>query len=219
MEIAIRAAISDDADFLAWAILTAARGNLTKPSVWEQLISGSQQDRVTLLADLIVAEPSCIAHFEGFVIAEHQGLPIAAACGYIAAEKTPEAFTSALLSVVEKAGWGHQQQLELLEGFKVFSRCLPMGHQRNWVLEYIATKPDYRGSGVTGELLKDLLECGREAGATTAQVAYFVGNEAAKKSYTKLGFIKTHEILDSEFESQYGVPGVVHMNLDLETRL
>lgn len=215
MEISIRDATADDADFLAWAILTAARGNLEKPSVWERVISGSQQDREALVAKLVVADPACIAHFEGFVIAEHQGLPIAAACGYIPAEKTPEAFTSALLSVVEKVGWSHEQQLALLDGFKVFSRCLPMGYQRNWVLEYIATKPDYRSSGVTSELLKDLLECGREVGAETAQVAYFVGNEAARKSYRKLGFIEVDKILDDEFEAQYGVSGVVHLSLEL----
>ena len=212
MEISIRDATADDAEFLAWAILTAARGNLTKPSVWERVISGSQQDREALIAKLVVAEPACIAHYEGFVIAEHQGLPIAAACGYVPAEKPPEAFTTALLSVVEKAGWRHEQQLALLDGFKVFSRCLPMGYQHDWVLEYIATKPDYRGSGVTKELLNDLLECGREAGATTAQVAYFVGNEAAKKSYKKLGFNEFKQLVDSEFESLYGVAGVVHMN-------
>lgn len=215
MEISIRDATADDAEFLAWAILTAARGNLAKPSIWEQVISGSQHDREALIAKLVVAEPACIAHFEGFVIAEHQGLPIAAACGYIPAEKPPEAFTSALLSVVEKMGWSHEQQLALLDGFAVFARCLPMGYQQNWVLEYIATKTDYRSSGVTKVLLNDLLECGREAGATSAQVAYFIGNEAAKKSYRKLGFKEVNKIVDSEFESQYGVPGVVHMSLDL----
>ena len=40
-----------------------------------------------------------------------------------------------------------------------------------------------------------------------------MGNEAAKKSYRKLGFNEVHEIVDSEFEAQYGVPGVVHMSL------
>ena len=215
MEMSIRDATADDADFLAWAILTAAEGHLNKPSVWVRVFSGEEQERINLLAKLVVAEPRCIAHYEGFVIAEHKGLPIAAACGYIPAERTPEDFTSALLTVVEEAGWNHQQQVDLLAGFGVFSRCLPMGYEREWVLEYIATKPEFRGSGVTRELLNDLLECGREADVSKARVAYFIGNEAAKKSYRKLGFNEVHEIVDSEFEAQYGVPGVVHMSLDL----
>ena len=215
MEISIRDATAEDAEFLAWVILTAARGHLKKPSVWERVFSGPEQERMGLLAKLVIAEPRCIAHYEGFVIAEHKGAPIAAACGYIPAERTPEDFTSALLYVVEEAGWNHQQQVDLLAGFGVFSRCLPMGYEREWVLEYIATKPEFRGSGVTHELLKDLLECGREAGVDKARVAYFIGNEAAKKSYRKLGFKEVNEILDSEFEAQYGVPGVVHMSLNL----
>ena len=215
MDISIRDATADDADFLAWAILTAAQGHLNKPSVWERVFSGSEEDRKNLLAKLVVAEPRCIAHYEGFVIAEHKGLPIAAACGYIPAERTPEAFTAALLTVVEEAGWNHQQQIDLLEGFNVFSRCLPMGYEREWVLEYIATQAEFRGTGVTAELLKDLLECGREEGIEKAKVAYFMGNEAAKKSYRKLGFSEVYERVDSEFEEQYGVPGVVHMSLDL----
>ncbi|MBT6579695.1 MAG: GNAT family N-acetyltransferase [Cellvibrionales bacterium] len=215
MEISIRDATAADAEFLAWVILTAARGHLDKPSVWERVFSGPEQERMGLLAKLVIAEPRCIAHYEGFVIAEHKGAPIAAACGYIPAERTPEDFTSALLYVVEEAGWNHQQQVDLLAGFGVFSRCLPMGYEREWVLEYIATKPEFRGLGVTHELLKDLLECGREAGVEKARVAYFIGNEAAKKSYRKLGFKEVNEMVDSEFEAQYGVPGVVHMSLNL----
>ena len=215
MEISIRDATADDADFLAWAILTAAHGHIQKPSVWERVFSGSEEERKILLAKLVVAEPRCIAHYEGFVIAEQNGFPIAAACGYIPAERSPEAFTTALLTVVEDAGWNHQQQVDLLQGFDVFSRCLPMGYEREWVLEYIATQPDFRGTGVTTELLKDLLECGREEGIEKAKVAYFMGNEAAKKSYRKLGFNEVYEKVDSEFEEQYGVPGVVHMSLDL----
>jgi len=215
MEISIRDATADDADFLAWAILTAAQGHLNKPSVWERVFSGSEEDRKSLLAKLVIAEPRCIAHYEGFVIAEHNGSPIAAACGYIPAERSPEAFTTALLTVVEEAGWSHQQQIDLLEGFNVFSRCLPMGYEREWVLEYIATQAAFRGTGVTAELLKDLLECGREEGIAKAKVAYFMGNKAAKKSYRKLGFSEVDEKVDSEFEEQYGVPGVVHMSLDL----
>ncbi|MBT5292661.1 MAG: GNAT family N-acetyltransferase [Cellvibrionales bacterium] len=215
MEISIRDATAADAEFLAWVILTAARGHLDKPSIWERVFSGPEQERMGLLAKLVIAEPRCIAHYEGFVIAEHKGAPIAAACGYIPAERTPEDFTSALLYVVEEAGWNHQQQVDLLAGFGVFSRCLPMGYEREWVLEYIATKPEFRGSGVTHELLKDLLECGREAGVEKARVAYFIGNEAAKKSYRKLGFKEVNEMVDSEFEAQYGVPGVVHMSLNL----
>ncbi|MBT5923959.1 MAG: GNAT family N-acetyltransferase, partial [Cellvibrionales bacterium] len=195
MEISIRDATAADAEFLAWVILTAARGHLDKPSVWERVFSGPEQERMGLLAKLVIAEPRCIAHYEGFVIAEHKGAPIAAACGYIPAERTPEDFTSALLYVVEEAGWNHQQQVDLLAGFGVFSRCLPMGYEREWVLEYIATKPEFRGLGVTHELLKDLLECGREAGVEKARVAYFIGNEAAKKSYRKLGFKEVNEMV------------------------
>ncbi|MFT6057631.1 MAG: hypothetical protein ACJAS2_001921, partial [Pseudohongiellaceae bacterium] len=69
--------------------------------------------------------------------------------------------------------------------------------------------------GITQELLLDLLDCGREAEAANAQVAYFIGNEAAKKVYRSLGFNETHELLDKDFENDFGTPGVMHMRLEL----
>jgi ribosomal protein S18 acetylase RimI-like enzyme len=214
MNIAIRDASPEDANFLAWAILTAARGCQTQ-CVWDLAFPGPEDERLNLLAQLVLTEPECAAHYSGFVIAELDDKPVAAACGFIPEEKTPEAFTEALLNVVERAGWNQKQQQDLLASFTVFSRCLPMSSDHIWVLEYIATKPEARGTGITQELLLDLLDCGREAEAANAQVAYFIGNEAAKKVYRSLGFNETHELLDKDFENDFGTPGVMHMRLEL----
>ncbi len=216
MEVYIRDATADDADFIAWAILTAARGNLTKPSVWDLAMPVAEQEKLKLLSALSVAEPPCAAHFSGFVIAENEaGEPLSAACGFVPKEKPPEAFTEALLGVVEQAGWDQAQQMALMSSFTVFAKCLPMSNEDLWVLEYIATKPEARGTGATLELLSDLLECGRDYEMSDANVAYFVGNDAAKNIYRKLGFTESHELLDKEFEAQFGVAGVVHMKLAL----
>jgi len=59
------------------------------------------------------------------------------------------------------------------------------------------------------------LDCGREAEATNAQVAYFIGNNAAKKVYRRLGFAETHELVDKDFENSFGTPGVMHMRMAL----
>ncbi len=216
MEIYIRDATSDDAGFIGWAILTAARGNLTKPSVWDLAFPVPEDEKLRLLSALTIAEPACAAHFSGFVIAENEaGEPLSAACGFIPKEKPPEAFTEALLGVVEQAGWDQSQQMELMSSFNVFAKCLPMSNEEVWVLEYIATKPEARGTGATFELLEDLLECGRDYEIAEANVAYFAGNAAAKKIYRKLGFKESHELLDKEFEEQFGVSGVMHMKLAL----
>jgi GNAT superfamily N-acetyltransferase len=214
MEIDIRDAGPEDADFLAWAILAAARGPL-ETCVWDLAFPGPDVDKLALLGKLVVATPECAAHYSGFVIAELDNTPVAAACGFIPSEKTPEHFTEALLNVVDGAGWEQARQLELLQSFEVFARCLPMSHDENWVLEYIATKPEARGKGVTQKLLEEVLECGRDEEIEIAKVAYFVGNEAAKKVYRRLGFKETHEFMDKDFEREFGTPGVVHMSLPL----
>lgn len=209
-DFALRDARPEDADFLALVIRMASLGR-GSTSIWDLALGFGEVAQGHILRDLVLAEPPSAAHFNGFVVAEAHSSPIAAACGYLPSEKSPELFTEALLTITERLGWLEQQQLKLIQSFEVFSRCLPMTRGEDWVLEYIATLPQYRGSGVTQELLEDLLDCGREAGAKIARVAYFVGNDPAKKLYRRLGFVETHESLDSEFQELFGAPGVVHM--------
>lgn len=217
MDVYIRDAEVKDADFLAWAILTAARGNLSKPSIWDLCFPDSEETCLSMLSQLTLAEPESAAHYSGFVIAENEeGHRLGAACGFIPDEKTPEAFTEALLGVLEKNRWSSEAQQKLLACFEIFNRCLPMGHGPEWVLEYIAVKPEARGLGVSQIMLQDLLECGREADAKIAKVAYFKGNDQACKAYTRLGFDFVHELLDSGFEAQYGSAGVAHMQMALD---
>jgi GNAT superfamily N-acetyltransferase len=183
--------------------------------VWDIALPGTSAERLDFLARVVVAEPECAAHYSGFVVAELKSTPVAAACGFIPAERTPEAFSEATLDVAAELGWSEERQLQLMQVLSIFSRCLPMTRSDHWVLEYIATKPECRGTGVTRLLLEDILECGREAGARVAQVAYFVGNEPARRLYAALGFEETHRTLDAEFESLFGSPGVVHLLRDL----
>lgn len=210
----LRDAAPDDAEFLARVIQMASVGKGSS-SVWDLALGPDQAEQLLFLKGLVLAEPACAAHFGGFVVAESEARPIAGACGLIPSEKSPEKFTEALLSVAETLGWSETRQLKLIGSFDVFARCLPMTRSENWVLEYIATLPEYRGQGVNQELLGDLLDCGRESGAKTAQVAYFVGNTPAMKLYRKLGFRETHELLDKDFEKLFGAAGVVHMTLQL----
>jgi GNAT superfamily N-acetyltransferase len=210
----IRAATAQDAPFLAWAIATAALGAGHR-SVWEVALSATRTDLHDFLAALVLAEPECAAHYSGFVIGELEGAPVAAACGFIPAERTPEAFTEALLGIAARLDWSGERQIQLLKGFSEFNRCLPMTRSDHWVLEYIATKPHARGTGVTRAVLQDALECGREAGATVAEVAYFIGNERARRAYEKVGFQETDRTTDADFERLFGSPGVVHLRRDL----
>ena len=59
MNIEIRPARPDDAEFLAWLILTAGRAHVTR-GIWEVIIGGTEQDSLEFLRLLaLTTTPTC----------------------------------------------------------------------------------------------------------------------------------------------------------------
>ncbi|TMG03124.1 MAG: GNAT family N-acetyltransferase, partial [Chloroflexi bacterium] len=76
-----------------------------------------------------------------------------------------------------------------------------------WVVEHVATKPEFRRRGLVERLIYETLETGRGRGAKTADIGVLIGNDPAQRAYEKCGFEVVIEKRDVEFERVYGSPG------------
>jgi GNAT superfamily N-acetyltransferase len=202
---AIRRATFDDADFIAWTILAAQRGQ--RPRGWFDIALDWPEPRCLALVTSIATHRhvSCW-HVSTFWIAEVGGAPAAALCalpskGAVAAQREvmQQALRDAAIDPAEQAAIGRR-------GAYVRSCWMP-GDDANWFIEHAAAKPAYRGRGLMAMLLEHTLAEGKAAGHARATITFYIGNEAAEQCYTKAGFAIAEERRDPEFEALTGAPG------------
>ncbi|PYK18341.1 MAG: hypothetical protein DME56_13620 [Verrucomicrobia bacterium] len=84
-----------------------------------------------------------------------------------------------------------------------------------WVIENMATLPEYRGTGVAQALLNYELDRARVAGYRRAQISFFVGNQRAEHAYINAGFRFSGEKCSPEFQSNLGVSGLRRLARDI----
>jgi hypothetical protein len=71
----------DDADFLAWVILTAARSHLPR-GTWDIAIEGTEEDRLDLFRWMVLSEVPSIFQLSGFPISTVAPRPVTAMAGF-----------------------------------------------------------------------------------------------------------------------------------------
>jgi ribosomal protein S18 acetylase RimI-like enzyme len=85
---------------------------------------------------------------------------------------------------------------------------ISMQHEQGaWVVESVATRPEFRRRGLIDLLMDEMLERGRARGATTVDIGVFIGNDPAQRAYEKHGFRVVDEKRNAAFEAVYGTPG------------
>src|ERR1700747_412172 len=57
-----------------------------------------------------------------------------------------------------------------------------------WVVESVATLPEFRRRGLADALMSEILEAGRARDHRLAQLTILIGNVAARRAYEKAGF-------------------------------
>ena len=88
-----------------------------------------------------------------------------------------------------------------------FLTCVPEQPDDAWILEWVATRPEHRGKGLTRALLGAILDAGRRRGHTLFQIAVLIGNTPAQRAYEGVGFRVVDEKSDPAFEATFGSPG------------
>jgi translation initiation factor 4G len=213
MDIKIRLARNDDAAFLAWLILTAGRAHV-KRGIWEVILGESENKCIAFLELLAITETPHLFHYSCYLVAEVRGQPVAGLGGYDPRVLGYPAVQHALPEVFKKLGlYGLDETMDnrpprILE-------CIPDTVEGAWVIDSVATLPEFRRKGIVNRLLEEIIEHGRQKGFRRSQINIYIGNTFAQQAYEKHGFKILDEKRDAYFEKEIGSPGMARLLLDL----
>jgi translation initiation factor 4G len=192
--------------FLAWVQLTAFRSHLPR-GMWDLFLDGPEGDCLRFLEAFAVTDTRHWGHYANFIVAEVDGTPAAALTGYFVAESGGPAFLEGVREASRAIGRTEADDAAGWERAGSITR-LSLEHAPGaWIVENVATRPEFRRRGLVDRLLAEILERGRDRGASVAEIGVFIGNDPAQRAYEKAGFAVVQEVRDAEFEAAYGCPG------------
>jgi ribosomal protein S18 acetylase RimI-like enzyme len=195
----IRRARLEDADFIAWVILTAQRGHLTR-GWFDIALDWSEPECLAFVERIATAHRQSWWHVSQFLIAEVEGEAAAALCAMPAAG-TVKAARSAIKEAAENAGLNASELAAIFRRGAYTAGCWVQGSDGDWLIEHVASLPMYRGRGLVQALIERALAAGKAAGFARASVSFLIGNEAAQRCYAKAGFTFGEEKRHSDFEA------------------
>lgn len=214
MNVKIVEARREHVEFLAWVILTAHRSHLER-GMWDFLVGGSDAECLRFLEALATtAEPHWV-HNSTFIVAEVEGRPASALGGYFHADLGGASFVKALPEVDQAVGRTEGDNIAGWQRAGSITYVAPEHADGAWVVENVATLPEFRRQGLVDRLLVEILDRGRSRGAAFADVGVLIGNDGAQRAYEKAGFKVTGEKLHPDFEAVYKCPGIKSMSRTL----
>jgi ribosomal protein S18 acetylase RimI-like enzyme len=208
----IRSARPDDADFLGWVILTAARGHLER-GWFDVVLQRDEGFCLEYCSKLAGAAARSWWHWSLFSLAEVDGMPAAALCGF-GDHSLYAASSAAMGEASQKMGLSDEDHAQLWSRGAFILSCTT-SEDGAWTIENMATLPEYRRTGVTRALLRAELERARASSYTRVQISFFVGNQLAERAYAKAGFKFAEEKCSAEFQASLGVPGLKRLARDI----
>jgi ribosomal protein S18 acetylase RimI-like enzyme len=141
-------------------------------------------------------------------VAEVEGSPAAALCGYVDPDLGNETLSKSFSEVKKVLGLSDDEVKARFQRYSSILNVAPEHEDGTWVVENVATKPEFRRKGLVDRLLNDIFEKGRRKGAEIADISVIIGNHAAQAAYEKNGFKVIGEKRHPEFEKAYGSPGI-----------
>ena len=204
--VSIVEATPEHAPFIAWVTLTAFRSHLER-GFWDFMLDGDEAYKLRYLEALATTEQLHWVHYSTFIVAEVDGRPASALCGYIGEELGGPTLRMAAIEANEKTERTEEEAAAGFERAKPIMNVLPEHPPGAWIMENVATLPEFRRRGLVDRLSQEILKRGRARGAAVADVSVFIGNDAAQRAYEKCGFAPVAEKRDPEFESVYRTPG------------
>jgi GNAT superfamily N-acetyltransferase len=211
----IRRGAREDAEFLAGVMLSASRAQL-KRGLWDLIIGADEAGCLDYLRRLAVAQPRSLYHYESFLIAEVEGQPAAALCGF-ETEHAWDIVGDAMANVQRDLGW---RETDVAASYQrvapIWTTCRPPDIGADFAIESVATLPVYRRRGLIGALIHETLLDASERGCKLAQITTYLGNDAARFAYEKSGFKVLDEKRCTEVEKILGVPGFLRLTRQLK---
>jgi ribosomal protein S18 acetylase RimI-like enzyme len=190
----------------------AGRSHLPR-GIWDVAIPDDDR-RIDYLEALVASEPRAFWHWSWFLVAEQDGRHAAALAGYeprVALPEIPESTRQA----EARLGVDAAESRAIQQRMSVCAPCFPEIPPDRFIVEWVATLPEFRGRGIVRKLLLDVLDRGRELGYERAQVGVLIGNTPAQRAYEGVGFKIVDARRDPAFEAALGTPGIARLHLDL----
>lgn len=213
MSVKIRRGKADDAAFLARVMMLASRGHLPR-GVWDLIAGGSEENCLDYLQRLALTEPLSLCHYSSFIVAEHDGRPAAALCAFDPRAGGWQLLGDAMKKVQLEKGWTQADENASADRTAPVWQCTFDTLEGAWVVESVATTPEFRRRGLADSLMAEVLEIGRTRGHRLAQLTILIGNVAAQRAYEKAGFSVMDEKRHRDFAAALGAPGFMRMVRD-----
>lgn len=202
----VRRARADDAKLLAVTDLLALRSHVNWGAY--DLLFTSEQLRLRFLELVTTAEPPTFAHYTCFFVAEVDGKPAGALCGFTEGERVTELWREVKTSTRRTMGISDEEWAEAEARAAPAMACNYVAATGSWVTEWVGVLPEFRRRGVINALLETILDEGRRTGHTVAEIAVLIGNEPAQRAYEKAGFVAFEDVFNLDFERAMRAPGV-----------
>ena len=206
LQVSIVVARKDHIPFLAWVVLTAFRSHLER-GMWDFFVDGSEAERLRFLETLADTKTRHWEHYANFIVAEHDGRPVAALCGYFEAECGGPVFGQGVQEACTALGWTEADVTAGWQRAGTIAHCSSEHAPGAWIVENVATLPEFRRRGLVDRLLQEMLDRGRATDASVAEIGVFIGNDRAQAAYEKAGFAVVDEKRHPDFEAVYRCPG------------
>jgi len=211
MNIHIRNARREDALFLARSILIAGRAHVKK-GIWEMILGLPEEQCFLFLQSIAITDPPHLFHYSCYFIAETSDkTPAGSLGGYNPKLMGYQALQQAISAVYKKLQLPEKISCEVNDRAARIMACLPKELDNTWVIDSVATLPEYRGRGIAESLLCQVLNEGKKQGHKLSQVNMYIGNEPALRLYLKMGFAIVEERRDKYFEENIGSPGMLSL--------
>ena len=211
-----RPANKSDALFVAWVMQEAARSHLPI-GMWDLVFPGPDDQRLEKLGILTTTETVHFGHYSRFLIAEENGVPAAALSAYENTRHGPKYLGAALAEAFKTMGLPETELMKVPERMAPMTAIKYKINDGQWVVEWVATKPEFRGRGIIYGLLQEILDKGRKEGFTESQIGYILGNIPAKNAYEKIGYRYVTAYRHPDFQATFGEPGLASMHLSLKS--
>ncbi len=214
MNITIRSAQPEDAKLLAWCMLMSGRSHM-EIGIWDLILSQPEEKCLEFLELLALQGPRHMCYYTEFLVAEIDGKPVAALEGFDSMSNGEETVAEPMMTVVEKMGLTEEDMAPGQQSLTAFYTCHPENAEGAWIVEQVATLPEFRRTGVISKLIDAVLEKGRKQGFSLAQVSFYIGNTPAEQAYKKAGFRYVDEKRHPDFEAVIGCPGMIRLLRDI----
>lgn len=208
-KIEIRPARPDDARFLSWVILTAGRAHVQR-GIWEVVLDRGEEQCLTFLELLTGTKKPHLFHHSCYLVAEAEGRTAAALGGHDPRRLGYPALRKAMPEVLRKLGLTARDDAMNESAVRVLE-CIPDDVEGAWMIDSVATLPEFRRMGMVDRLLEEIMDKGRQQGYRRAQINIYIGNIPAQRAYEKHGFRILDEKRDAIFEAVIGAPGMTRL--------